>query len=78
LRASSRIDTGIGRGATKIIGRNKRWTLSSADGARRSAGQPQSDRLCGEAQRASAATGLSFPFALVAKHLLLLPIEKIT
>jgi len=33
---------------------------------------------CSQAERASAATSLKFTFALVAKDLLLLPIEKIT
>ena len=36
------------------------------------------DTFCAEAERASAATSLNFTFALVAKDLLLLPIEKIT
>jgi hypothetical protein len=36
------------------------------------------DEVSSEAERASAATSLNFTFALVAKDLLLLPIEKIT
>ena len=69
-KLAAKANAGLRVPTARAAGLGSRWPFDLA--------RTKATDWCGEAERASAATGLSFTFALVAKDLLLLPIEKIT